>query len=583
MSFKAIRSVFAVFMIAAFVVSLLPVTYASQAGQSAQASRVRRGKNGVAASTSTAPQEADRTGQAESNQTEPATPNERTQQGNDSAGAAKDKAANPASQNEARRVGGATQTSDLQQSDSQVSNLQDRSQSQRRSEPPPFDRPPLKTGRDAQYDGVANTPAPSRPQPSQPPTSGPPVLRRPPSTDSRNPDNGGNTSGDRSRGAPPVLQRPSDPRDQSNRRTQPNAQDERQDAGQQGPVPGNDDDVVKLEATLVNIPLLVSDRAGRYIPQLSKNDFTLYEDGVQQEIASFGSEEVPFNVVLMLDVSPSVQGNVGDIQDAALAFVRQLRSQDRVMVVSFDRSTNFLTDFTSDRRQLESAIRSVSVGSGTSVYDAVYETVSRRMRHIEGRKALILFSDGEDTTSSQAGYDDAISIVSESDVLVYGLRYPGSSGNIQINPWPRNPIPDFPFPLPFPWPFPRRRRGPFTSGPFTSSNLSGNDYMTTAATAAAQSRGRRGRGRGNGGDFMADLTAAGGGPVYDAEQIGDLSRLAHRIAEELRHVYVVSYYPTNALSNGGFRSIRVRVRNRDDIAVRHRRGYNAGEVNKPTH
>ena len=578
MSFKAIRSVFAVFMIAAFVVSLLPVTYASQAGQSAQALRVKRGKNGAAASNSTAPQEADRTGQAESNQTEPATPNERARQGNDSAGAAKDKAANPASQNESRRVGGATQTSDLQQSDSQVSNLQDRGQSQRRSEPPPFDRPPLKTGRDAQYDGVANAPAPSRPQPSQPPTSGPPVLRRPPSTDSRNPDNGNNTSGDRSRGAPPVLQRPSDPRDQSNRPTQPNAQ-ERQDAGQQS----NDDEVVKLEATLVNIPLLVSDRAGRYIPQLSKNDFTLYEDGVQQEIASFGSEEVPFNVVLMLDVSPSVQGNVSDIQDAALAFVRQLRSQDRVMVVSFDRSTNFLTDFTSDRRQLESAIRSVSVGSGTSVYDAVYETVSRRMRHIEGRKALILFSDGEDTTSSHASYDDAISVVSESDVLVYGLRYPGSSGNIQINPWPRNPIPDFPFPLPFPWPFPRRRRGPFTSGSFTSSHLSGNDYMTTAATTTAQSRGRRGRGHGNGGDFMADLTAAGGGPVYDAEQIGDLSRLASRIADELRHVYVVSYYPTNALSNGGFRSIRVRVRNRDDIAVRHRRGYNAGDVNKPTH
>jgi von Willebrand factor type A domain. len=388
-------------------------------------------------------------------------------------------------------------------------------------------------------------------------------------------------SGDRSRSAPPVLRRPSDSRDQSGQSTQPRAQDERQGTGQQsgsGQVPGGDDEVVKLEATLVNIPLLVSDRSGRYIPRLSKSDFTLYEDGVQQEIASFGSEEVPFNVALLLDVSPSVQGNVGDIQEAALAFVRQLRSQDRVMVVSFDRSTNFLTDFTSDRRQLEWAIRSVSVGSGTSVYDAVYETVSRRMRGIEGRKALILFSDGEDTTSSHAGYDDAVNIVGESDVLVYGLRYPGSDGNIQINPWPRNRIPDIPFPLPFPWPFPRRRRGPFTS-----SNMSGNDYMTNAATTTAQSRSRRGRGRGNGGDFMADLTAAGGGPVYDAEQIGDLSRLASRIADELRHVYVVSYYPTNSLSNGGYRSIRVRVKNRDDIAVRHRRGYNAGEAGKLTH
>lgn len=74
---------------------------------------------------------------------------------------------------------------------------------------------------------------------------------------------------------------------------------------------------------------------------------------------------------------------------------------------------------------------------------------------------------------------------------------------------------------------------------------------------------------------MADITTAGGGPVYDAEKIGDLSRLANRIAEELRHVYVVSYYPTNPLSKGGYRSVRVSIKGRDDIAVRHRRGYNA--------
>ncbi|HKP86304.1 MAG TPA: VWA domain-containing protein, partial [Blastocatellia bacterium] len=349
---------------------------------------------------------------------------------------------------------------------------------------------------------------------------------------------------------------------------------ERQSGSQQGgtnQAPG-DDQVLKLEATLVNIPLLVSDRSGRYVPQLTKNDFLLYEDGTQQEIASFGSEEVPFNVALLLDVSPSVQGNIESIQDAALAFVRQLRSQDRVMVVSFDRAPRYLTDFTNDRRQLEGAIRSISTGSGTSVYDAVYETVSRRMRGIEGRKAMILFSDGEDTTSSHAGYDDAISIVTESDVLVYGLRYPGADGGVQIDPWPRNPIPNIPFPLPWPWPFPRRRRGPFT---FSGQNGDGSPMNGTAM--AAQSWPRR---RGRHGDFMADITEAGGGPVYDAERVGDLSRLANKIAEELRHVYVLSYYPSNPLSNGGYRAIRIRVKNRDDIAIRHRRGYNAREVGK---
>jgi hypothetical protein len=77
---------------------------------------------------------------------------------------------------------------------------------------------------------------------------------------------------------------------------------------------------------------------------------------------------------------------------------------------------------------------------------------------------------------------------------------------------------------------------------------------------------------------VGDIAAAGGGPVYDAESVGDLTRLAIRIADELRHVYVISYYPTNPLSNGGYRSIRVSVKGRSEIAVRHRRGYNARDA-----
>ena len=82
---------------------------------------------------------------------------------------------------------------------------------------------------------------------------------------------------------------------------------------------------------------------------------------------------------------------------------------------------------------------------------------------------------------------------------------------------------------------------------------------------------------------MKDIAEAGGGPVFDAERVGDMSGLASRIADELRHVYVLSYYPKNALSNGGYRAIRIRVKSRDDIAVRHRRGYNAREVSSLSH
>jgi Ca-activated chloride channel homolog len=433
------------------------------------------------------------------------------------------------------------------------------------------------SGNDTQRYPSTNAPTTQSDNDPEPATrTTPPVLKR--DKDARN---DSSNSGD-SRGAPPVLRRSGDnsQSSSSNERSNPNQQSPGSSNGRNypqtegTPPPQNDspDDTIKLDATLVNIPILVSDRSNRYISQLNAKDFVLYEDGVQQQVAFFGNEQVPFTVALLLDMSPSVQGNTEAIQDAAIDFVRQLRPDDRVMVISFDRRVDYLTDFTSDRRILERAIRSVSTGSGTSVYDAVYETVARKLRNVEGRKALILFSDGEDTTSSKASYDDAINIVTESDVLVYGLRYASDGGgNIRVNPWPRSPIPNIPFP--FPWPFPRRRRGPFAG-----SNLTTQPNVANFAASTTQQWPRRG-GRG-GGDFMAEIAAAGGGPVFDAQTVGDMRGLANKIAEELRHVYQISYYPTNSLLNGGYRTIRIRVKNRDDIAVRHRKGYNARDLAK---
>jgi len=324
----------------------------------------------------------------------------------------------------------------------------------------------------------------------------------------------------------------------------------------------SDDEVIRLESTLVNIPLLVSDRSGRYIPKLNRRDFNLYEDGVEQEIATFASEEVAFNVVLLLDMSPSVSGSVEAIQDACIAFVRQMRPQDRLMVISFDRRIRYLTGFTNDPRELEYAIRSTRTGSGTSVYDAVYDAVGRKLRDVEGRKALILFSDGEDTTSSSARHDDAVEMVRESDVLVYGLRFPKEDYvSRMIDPSLRNRFPQIPILIP--WPVPGRGRGPTDLG--------------TQPTPTPGSQGQRRRERG---DFMADVATAGGGPVYDAQDVRDFSRLANQIAEELRHIYAISYYPTNKVSNGGYREVRVRVKGNDNLAVRHRKGYSAGTASK---
>ena len=561
-----VRSLLAFLLVPLSVVSLLPPTHAYYGQQSSTEARPRRGKNGLQ-SPSKDPAQADATQQSDSKQSENETQT-------------------PARDGETVKPRRSQQTSSSDQSqqrDENASSQRDdslRSEAKRR-EAPAFDRPPLGSGSQSQSSQQSTRRVPqlsthddrasvwtSRDAGTQQGSSG---RASEPSTD-RSGGGHDDPNTERGRQQPPELRRGSDPaprggrQSQSNEASQQSGGERQSDQNQRRP--GAEDEAVKLESTLVNLPLLVSDRSGRYIPQLTKNDFLLYEDGVQQEVASFGSEEVPFSVALLLDVSPSVAGNIEEIQNAAIAFVRQLRDQDRVMIVSFDKRAHYLTDFTNDRRVLEHAIRSIATGSGTSVYDVVYETVAQRLRGVEGRKALILLSDGEDTTSNRASYDDAINIVTESDVLVYGLRFPGSDGgNIQIDPWPRFPRPrtqiPFPFPFPFPWPQPRRRRGPFTL------NATGDPSSTGPAP---QSRRRRG------GDFMADIAAAGGGPVYDAERISDMSRLATRIADELRHVYVISYYPTNRLSNGGYRAIRVSVKGRDDIAVRHRRGYNARDA-----
>ncbi|MFY9610908.1 MAG: VWA domain-containing protein [Blastocatellia bacterium] len=559
MSSKSIRSLLAVALIAISVVSLLPPAYALGGLQSGTEARPRRGKNDSASSPSKDRAQTDASQQDDSGQSQ--------MEGQKPGKPAGTKQGSYADESQSRDADRLSQT--------------DVSESKERRVVPAFDRPPLRSDSHTQGSQQPARRAPQISTPDDRTSAGTsrdnrsqPSASRTPGANS--PDGSGGAIDDadaeRSRRQRPVLRRSSDPADEAGRRppqsapSQPRAGSNQSDQSQRQPA---EDEAIRLESTLVNLPLLVSDRSGRFIPQLTKNDFLLYEDGVQQQVASFGNEEVPFSVALLLDVSPSVQGNIPDIQEAALAFVRQLRAHDRVMVVSFDRRAQYLTDFTSDRRRLESAIRSISTGSGTSVYDAVYETVAQRLRGVEGRKALILFSDGEDTTSSHASYDEAVNVVTEADVLVYGLRYPGNGGgNIRINPWPRfpNPQTQIPFPFPFPWPFPqpRRRRGPFTADP--NADPSGSN-------AGPQSR----RGR-RGSDFMADIAAAGGGPVYDAEHIGDMTRLATRIADELRHVYVISYYPTNPLSNGGYRAIRVSVKGRDEIAVRHRKGYNARDA-----
>ncbi len=125
----------------------------------------------------------------------------------------------------------------------------------------------------------------------------------------------------------------------------------------EGPEEVDAGDVIRVNTTLVTIPVSVMDRSGRYVPNLRKENFRLWEDGVEQNVAFFASVDKPFSLVLMIDTSGSTRFRLEDIQDAAITFVSQLRQDDRVMVVSFDDDVRVLSEFTSDRSRLRDAIR----------------------------------------------------------------------------------------------------------------------------------------------------------------------------------------------------------------------------------
>jgi Mg-chelatase subunit ChlD len=341
------------------------------------------------------------------------------------------------------------------------------------------------------------------------------------------------------------------------------------------PVTVTDDGTIKLETSLVTIPASVVGRDGRYIPNLKKRDFRLYEDGVKQDIANFNSVEVPFHVILLLDTSSSTKFRLEDIQSAAKSFVKQLRKEDQVMIVSFDSSVYILSDFTSDREILSNAIDRTQTGGSTKLYEAVDLSLSEWMAPIIGRKAMVMFTDGVDTSSRRSSARSTIKLVEESDVLIYPIRYDTEfddpqAGATQRMPFPfpipgRNPNPRTPpstpgsgtpkWPIPFNkfinYQFPQWPKG----GGSVPQNTSNDEY----------SRGER---------YLQDLASRSGGRLYNADTLDNLADAFSRIADELRHQYSLSYYPTNSVRDGSWRQVKVRLA-KPGLIVRAREGYRA--------
>jgi VWFA-related protein len=313
-------------------------------------------------------------------------------------------------------------------------------------------------------------------------------------------------------------------------------------------------DVIRVNTTLVTLPVSVTDRDGRYIPNLRKEDFRLWEDGVEQNVAFFASVDKPFSVVLMLDTSGSTRFRLEDIQDAAITFVNQLRQDDRVMVLSFDDEVRVLTEFTSDRYRLRDAIRRTRPGNGTRLYDALDLVMNQRLNRVEGRKAIVPFTDGVDTTSRHSSYTSNVRDAEELDALIYPVQFDtyndmgggGGAGWPGAGRWPNSNADILGQILGGVF---RKGGGHSSGGPGTSKR----DYDLANR-------------------YLHELSERTGARSYEADSTQNLSYAFANIAEELRRQYSLGYYPKTPAQAGQRRQIRVRV-NQPNLAVRTRDSY----------
>ena len=316
---------------------------------------------------------------------------------------------------------------------------------------------------------------------------------------------------------------------------------------------------MRVDTTLVTVPVSVTDRLGRFVPNLRREDFSVLENGTEQTIAYFETAEKPFTVALLLDTSPSTRFHISEIKEAAIAFAKQLRPQDRVLIISFSDEVLLLTEATNDISMITQVVlANVKEGNSTRLYDAVHLAIKERLDRIPGRKAMVLFTDGVDTGSFNANYQSSLHETEELDALIYPIRYDtsdymrafqnGGNGNVTIVTRSSN------------WPFGSRTT---TSQVIYGPPINGGAPLP-GTTQADYDRADQ---------YLRALADQSGGRLYQANDSAQLSEAFTRIAQELRWQYSIGYYPKAATVEAGERrQLRVRV-HQPDLAVKARDSY----------
>ena len=293
--------------------------------------------------------------------------------------------------------------------------------------------------------------------------------------------------------------------------------------GQSVPSPSRQS-VFRTGVDVVALNVTVTDGLNRYVTSLGQEDFLIFENGRRQEVTFFQKTALPLALVLLLDTSASMQGNLGVAQEAAIGFARELAPEDQAAVIEFDSTVSILQSFTNDRAAIERAIRDTKADGSTALYNALYialKELSKTAREVRGqphRRALVLLSDGDDTSSLIAS-EEVLDLAARADTAIYAIGL----------------------------------------GLGASSSTRGSANVRSSPDAHFLLR------------RFAEQT---GGRVFFPSQAKDLSGVYAEIKTELSSQYALAYESNNPRRDGQFRQIAVRV-DRTGLIARTRPGYYA--------
>jgi len=310
---------------------------------------------------------------------------------------------------------------------------------------------------------------------------------------------------------------------------------------------GNQDDAIKLRAEEVLLNVTVTDSYGHQATELTKDEFIVAEDGQRQDIASFVMSSVPINVVLMLDASGSVVSQINSLRDAAMHFVNQLGPEDKISVIEFHTNVELIQDWTAKAEDVRHALSwrfkpgmvqtkqgSFDYGT-TALYDALYSAADEQLAKVEGRKAIIMLTDGDDT-SSKVTYEQALTAIVKSGPVVYVISKAREFIN-ELNKY-------------------RSRTGRV----FNGGNAQMADMMVARFERAEE--------------LMTGLSTRTGGRIFSPLEDKEMKDIYAQVAHELKNQYIITYIPKNLEHDGMLRHIKVFL-TRPGYVARTRDGYYA--------